>query len=115
MSADAFAPLPAPPYYAVVFASRRTAVDAADAATAERMLAMTAQQPGFLGVDSARDAAGFGITLSYRDSEAAIADPRRHAEHTLARGGGPRDGYEHCTLRVARVERACAWDKDSGA
>lgn len=115
MSADASAPLPAPPYYAVVFASRRTAVDAADAATVERMLAMAARQPGFLGVDSARDAAGFGITLSYRDSEAAIAAWRRDAEHTLAREGGRRDGNEHCTLRVARIERAYARDKDSGA
>lgn len=115
MSDAAFAPLPAPPYYAVIFASRRTAVDAGYAATAARMLALAAQQPGFLGADSARDDAGFGITVSYWDSEAAIAAWRRHAEHTVAREGGRRDWYEHYTLRVARVERAYAWDKDSGA
>lgn len=114
MAADAFAPLPAPPYYAVIFAARRTAVDAGYEATAERMLALAAQQPGFLGVESARDAAGFGITVSYWDSEDAIAAWRRHAEHTLAREGGRRDWYAHYALRVARVERAYGWDKDSG-
>lgn len=102
-----FARLPAGPCYAVIFSSQRSAGDAAGyEATAERMVALAAQQPGFLGVESARGADGFGITVSYWASEEAIAAWRRHAEHTLAREQGRTRWYEAFQLRVARVERA---------
>jgi len=106
---ERFARLPAPPYYAVVFASQRTGADAAgyDAA-AERMLALAREQPGFLGVESARGADGFGITVSYWESEAAIRAWREHAEHAVVRAHGRRAWYAHYELRVARVERAGA-------
>jgi heme-degrading monooxygenase HmoA len=59
------ASLPAPPYYAVVFTSVRTAGDNSYVDRAEQMLKLTADQPGFLGVDSARGADGLGIRVSY--------------------------------------------------
>lgn len=102
-----FARLPAPPYYAVIFCSQRTAEDEAGyAATAQRMIELARTQPGFLGYESARDGDGFGITVAYFDSEAAIARWREHAEHKAARQQGHRRWYEHVELRVARVERA---------
>jgi heme-degrading monooxygenase HmoA len=108
MSAPAFAMLPAPPYYAVVFSSQRR--DDGDGngygATAQRMVELAAQQPGYLGVESARGGDGFGITVSYWASEADILAWRRHAEHTLARERGRTQWYEHFELRVAKVERA---------
>ena len=103
---DGFARTPKPPYYAVVFTSRRTDGDDGYGATADRMMELAATQPGYLGVETVRDATGFGITVSYWDSEAAIAAWRRDAEHTLAREKGRRDWYAHYELRVARVERA---------
>lgn len=110
MTTDApspFARLPAGPCYAVIFSSQRNAEDAAGyEATAGRMVALATQQPGFLGVESARGADGFGITVSYWASEEAIAAWRRHAEHTLAREQGRTGWYEAFQLRVARVERA---------
>ncbi len=106
MNDDRFARTPAPPYFAVIFASQRHDGDVGYAATATRMIALAAQQPGFLGVESARDESGFGITVSYWESEAAIAAWRRHAEHALARERGRREWYRHFELRVARVERA---------
>jgi hypothetical protein len=39
---------PQPPYYAVIFTSRRTHGDSDYVATAERMLKLAADQPGFL-------------------------------------------------------------------
>ena len=73
---------------------------------AERMVALAAEQPGFLGVESTRGGDGFGITVSYwRDLE-AIANWRRHAEHRVAQERGRSDWYAHYELRVARVERA---------
>jgi len=109
MTAPAFAPLPEPPYYAVIFASTRTdGGGEAYHAMAERMVALAEGQPGFLGVDSARGADGFGITVSYWASEDAIRAWRAHAEHRIARETGRSHWYTHYTLRVARVERSYA-------
>lgn len=97
---------PEPPYYAAIFASLRSIDDAGYALTAERMLELAAQQPGFLGVDSARDASGLGITVSYWRDLDSISAWRRHAEHTAARQAGRARWYRCFTLRIARVERA---------
>lgn len=106
-SPSPFASLPPGPCYAVIFSSRRSGEDDAGyAAAADRMVELAAAQPGFLGVESARGADGFGITVSYWASEAAIAAWRRHAEHTAAREQGRARWYEAFELRVARVERA---------
>jgi heme-degrading monooxygenase HmoA len=106
MSTTSFALTPEPPYYAVVFASQRKEGDNGYGATADRMVELAAQQPGFLGVESVRGPDGFGITLSYWTSEEAIRNWKRHAEHTAARDRGRREWYEHFELRIARVERA---------
>lgn len=97
---------PHPPYYAVIFANQRTAGDDGYADMAERMVTLAGQQPGFLGMDSVRGDSGLGITVSYWDSEAAIAAWKAHAEHSLARERGRERWYCAFTLRVARVERA---------
>ena len=114
---DAFlAELPEPPYYAVIFCSRRTHHDAdAYAEASAHMLDLAARQPGFLGVDSVHDAHGCGITVSYWDSEAAIAAWKRHAEHAATRAAGRARWYEAYELRVARVERAYGWRRAGAA
>lgn len=104
---DHFAKLPAPPYYAVIFSSRRSAGDdAAYAEAAQRMVELAAQQPGFLGVETARGGDGFGITVSYWTDEASIAAWKHQAEHAATRAHGREHWYEHYEVRVARVERA---------
>jgi len=105
--ATPFARLPEPPYFAVIFSSVRSegGQQAYDEAS-QRMLELAAQQPGYLGVESARGADGFGITVSYWRTEEAIQAWRRHAEHTLVRERGRSDWYRHFEVRVARVERA---------
>lgn len=108
------APLPEPPYHAVIFTSQRTPVEAGYAVMAERMVALAAGQPGFLGVDSARGEDGLGITVSYWRSLADIAAWRRHAEHRVARDLGRSDWYAHYTLRIATVERAYDWARQDG-
>ena len=94
---------PKPPYYAVIFTSMRTDVDAGYDAMAQRMEQLAAQQPGFLGVESARD--GVGITVSYWESEAAIAAWKRNAEHLVAQERGQREWYAAYRTRVCKVER----------
>ena len=54
-----------PPYIAVIFSSQRRDDDEGYAAMAERMVALAATQPGFLGIESARSADGFGITVAF--------------------------------------------------
>lgn len=106
MSASRFAETPEPPYYAVVFTSQRSEVAAGYAQTAERMVQLAAEQPGFLGVESTRDASGFGITVSYWDSLDAIRAWKAQAEHREAQAQGRRCWYTEYQLRICRVERA---------
>jgi heme-degrading monooxygenase HmoA len=101
-----FAPTPPPPYYAVIFSSTRTESDDGYEAMAERMLSLARQQPGYLGAESVRNAAGEGITVSYWRDEASIAAWRQHAEHLQARHLGRTRWYAGYQLRIARVERA---------
>ncbi|MFS8063963.1 MAG: antibiotic biosynthesis monooxygenase family protein [Luteimonas sp.] len=107
MSDSGFASLPKPPYYAVIFSSHRTAQDDDGYAVAsQRMLDVAAQQPGFLGAESSRDAAGFGITVSYWMDEVSISGWKAQAEHAAIRERGRWLWYTHFEVRVARVERA---------
>ncbi len=94
---------PKPPYYAVIFTSLRTDGDAGYDAMAVRMVELAAQQPGFLGVESARE--GLGITVSYWESAAAIAAWKRNAEHLVAQERGREHWYSAYRTRVCRVER----------
>jgi heme-degrading monooxygenase HmoA len=105
---------PAPPYYAVIFTSQRTDVEAGYGDMAERMVALAAEQPGYLGVEGARGADGLGITVSYWESLEAIAAWRRHAEHQIARDTGRERWYEQYALRIAKVEHAYGWARSDG-
>ena len=68
-----------PPYFAVIFTSRRSDGDNGYGAASDAMVELAARQPGFLGIESARGADGVGITVSYWSSEEAIAGWRRDA------------------------------------
>ena len=106
MSQESFASTPKPPYYAVIFSSQRREEEAGYGITADRMVELAAQQPGYLGIETVRGDNGFGITVSYWQSETDIVNWKRNAEHGLARERGRSEWYEHFELRVARVERA---------
>jgi heme-degrading monooxygenase HmoA len=101
-----FATTPKPPYYAVIFTSRRTREDQGYDETADRMVELAQGMPGYLGIETARGTDGVGITVSYWESEAAIANWKLHAEHRAAQDRGRKQWYEHYELRVAKVERA---------
>jgi len=102
---DRFAATPPPPYYAVVFTSLRTDGDDGYAQTAEAMVEGAKKVDGFLGVESARGDDGFGLTVSYWTSEAAIATWREDADHRAAQEAGKRRWYRAYAVRVCRVER----------
>jgi heme-degrading monooxygenase HmoA len=97
---------PEPPYFAVIFTSQRTEGERGYDAMAARMVAVAAQQPGFLGVESVRGTDGFGITVSYWRSLADIAAWRQHAEHQAAQEAGKRAWYADYQLRICEVQRS---------
>ena len=94
---------PFKPYYAVIFTTVRTPAEEGYSEMAEAMLALASRQPGFLGVEHARDTTG--ITVSYWESLEAIAAWKDHAEHQVAREKGRSAWYARYTLRICRVER----------
>ena len=94
---------PGPPYYAVIFTSLRTAVDDGYDNTADRMVELARQQPGYLGYESARDEVG--ITISYWESLEAIKNWKQHAEHIIAQEKGRTDWYSAYRTRICKVER----------
>ncbi len=96
-----------PPYYAVIFPNQRSGKDeTAYAAAGERLAELAQDMPGYLGLESTRDEAGFGITISYWETEEAIKNWKEHADHLAAQEKGKSDWYAHYELRVAKVERA---------
>ena len=101
-----FARTPPPPYCAVIFSSVRTPGDTGYDAMAQRMAELAAQQPGYLGAESVRNAEGEGITVSYWTDEAAATAWKRNAEHLQAQRLGRSQWYDRYELRIARVERA---------
>jgi heme-degrading monooxygenase HmoA len=106
--------LPSPPYYAVVFSSLLSEQDEGYAETAQRMLMLAETQPGFLGVDCAREQR-FGITVSYwRDLE-SIEAWKRQAEHREAQNMGKQRWYREFRVLVSRVERAYEFSAEKGA
>ena len=98
------APTPKPPYYAVIFTSVRTKEDKGYGEIAERMASLAAAQPGYLGMETARD--GVGITVSYWDSLEAIAAWKANAEHQSAQRRGRAEWYSSFAVSISKVERA---------
>lgn len=104
---------PDPPYVAVVFTSTRTdkGREAYDEA-ATRMIALAHEQPGFLGIESARGADGLGITVSYWQDDEAAGAFGRVMEHREVQRSGRDEWYATFALRVCRVERVRTFEAD---
>jgi heme-degrading monooxygenase HmoA len=102
---------PAPPYYAVIFTSTRTEDNSGYDAMSDAMVSLAATQPGFLGIESARDS--LGITVSYWDTLEAIAAWKQNVAHLVAQRRGRDLWYRAFKTRICRVERDYAYDKES--
>lgn len=67
------------------------------------MVELAEQQPGFLGVESARDT--LGITVSYWKDLDSIKQWKANVEHIEAQKLGRKKWYAAFTTRIAKVER----------
>ncbi len=94
---------PKPPYYAVIFTSMRTEGENGYGQAANRMVELAEQQPGFLGVESARE--DVGITVSYWSDLTSIKNWKANSEHLEAQKNGREHWYSSFKIRIAKVER----------
>ena len=94
---------PAPSYVAVIFTSLRTEGDNGYAAMSAAMDALAREQPGYLGIESAREQVG--ITVSYWRDEQAARAWKQVAQHLVAQRRGREVWYRDYRVRVANVVR----------
>lgn len=93
---------PTPPYYAVIFTSKRTSVDNGYNEMSDRMIELASQEDGFLGIESAREE--YGITVSYWKDLESINNWRNNMEHKIAKERGRKEWYLQFKIRIAKVE-----------
>ena len=94
---------PAPPYYAVIFTSINSEQNAGYAEMAQKMVELAALQPGFLGIETARE--NVGITVSYWLDLESIKSWKANAEHLEAQRQGRDQWYLGYKTRISKVER----------
>jgi heme-degrading monooxygenase HmoA len=94
---------PEPPYYAVIFTSLRTEGDNGYNDMSVEMEELAKQQPGFLGIESAKEE--IGITISYWQSLEAIKNWKANTRHLFAQQQGREKWYKQYKTRICKVER----------
>lgn len=93
-----------PPYYAVIFSSKRTEIIEGYSDMANLMVELAQKQEGYLGMESVRDPK-LGITVSYWRDIDSIRKWKQQSDHLIAQQLGKEKWYSDYTLRVAKVER----------
>ena len=91
------------PYYAVIFTSARTKGDNGYSAMAKQMEDLAKSQPGYLGIESAREE--IGITVSYWETLESIKNWKANTAHLFAQQKGIKDWYTWYKVRICKVER----------
>lgn len=91
------------PYYAVIFTSLLTEEDKGYAEMADQMEILAKSQPGYLGIESAREQVG--ITVSYWENMESIANWKANTDHLFAQQKGVKDWYSWYKVRICAVER----------
>ena len=94
---------PKPPYFAVIFTSVRTEGDNGYSDMANKMVELAKQQPGFLGMESARE--DIGITVSYWADLDSNKNWKMNTEHLDAQKAGRKFWYDAFKVRISKVER----------
>jgi len=99
-----------PPYYAVIFSRKLSGNTEGYAEMSSTMQTLAEKQPGYLGLDAIRNEEQQGISISYWDSLEAIQSWRNNVQHQQAMNQGTALWYQNYQVKIARVERAYAFD-----
>jgi len=89
--------------YAVIFNSVLKENTTGYEETAQRMVELAQQQPGFLGFESVRNE--IGISISYWEDLQSIKKWKENGEHILAQKMGKQKWYESYALRICKIEK----------
>ena len=89
----------------VIFRSRLREPAPGYAKAAAHMEELAALQPGYCGMTSVRDAAGWGITLSYWADDHSARAWHANPDHQAAIRAGKQRWYSEYQVEVARLER----------
>jgi heme-degrading monooxygenase HmoA len=98
-----------PSYYAVIFTSLLTKDNKGYSEMAAKMEELAKEQPGYLGIESAREE--LGITISYWESLDAIKNWKANLEHLEAQQKGRDRWYHWYKTRICRVEREYEFER----
>src|SRR5690554_3831322 len=91
------------PYYAVIFTSVQTENIEGYSEMADLMETLAKQQPGYLGIESARNE--IGITVSYWQTLESIKNWKANLNHLVAQKKGRKQWYSYYKVRICKVER----------
>ena len=92
-----------PPYYAVIFTSLRSKNDSGYDEMAHKMVKLAEQQPGFLGLESAKE--NISITVSYWNNLTSIKQWKANVNHIEAQKSGHTTWYDSFKVRISKVDR----------
>lgn len=91
------------PYYAVIFTNLQTKDTEGYSEMAQQMEELAEKQPGYLGIEHARDE--IAITISYWESLEAISNWKANLDHLDAQRQGKERWYQWYKTRICLVER----------
>ena len=95
-----------PPYFASIFTTQLGENLEGYDETSDRMAELVEKYDGFIGMHSARDEDGYGITVCYWKSEDSINAWRNDLEHQTAQAKGKTGWYSEYTIQIAEVKRS---------
>lgn len=97
-----FANTPKPPYYAVIFTSELNEGDNGYNNMSDKIEALVKEQPGYLGMESARNE--LGITVCYWKDIDSIKNWSENIDHKEAKQKGKAMWYANYKVRISKVE-----------
>lgn len=102
---------PAPPYLAVIFASKKSNELDGYAEMDELTMKLAQEQPGFLGYESCNHN-NEGIFISYWKDKAAIENWRINTTHLTAKKMGKSQWYERYLSQICEVQQSHEFIKE---
>ena len=100
-----------PPYFATIFTTQLgDALEGYDEAS-DLMAELVEKYDGFMGMHSARDDDGYGITVCYWKTEDSITAWREDLEHQAVQLKGRGGWYSKYTIQLAEVKRSTFFEE----
>lgn len=97
---------------AVVFISQRTSVDDNYGEINDQLEKLAEGLPGFIKVNSVREASGYGISISYWKSMEDARNWKQIPEHKVAQQAGKDKWYEWYEVQICEMVKSYRFEKE---